>query len=829
MDFIDLETFSAVNSVVDRGSDDALPAPSSVLNLSAYSLGTSQDERKFKIPDVHKQNLDAKDDKENLYDRMAGHAALFMKKLDLNEHETHEANNSAKLTSQFKEPTKASLPGLEIEDFGLNKKSQTSRIADQLLLKKLSRVLNEHALTNYHTRTQIRKSLQSLEDNRERLMLDDEKLIDPGYVGNLARKSMRSDLEGELLKDHLTILEELTPIIKRIKRLSSSVENIKSVGNTIINDSHKTTAGGEKQTFLKHVESLQSDVRSLKLRKRLLCAIKDQFTLSQVEDDIIVNGSVDSQFFDVVAKAMNIKEKATILLALPNSKAGSSLIVKVNSLLEIVNRKVFNHLVDFLYNYESNLNAYSEHTSSSSGHELEIFRNCLIYLSSDLEYFNEFLKRVTSMRTKNALDDFLSQFDYNTKDSRPLLLSAGDPLRYIGDLLANVHSLIANEADFVKSLFKFQSDSIENASFTVPQQNKEFLHGLDRKLLNEIIKSLANPCRIRIEQVVKFEEDPVINLKVFRLLDLYQLMFKKQEIDEDSLLVTELKLIQGFSRNKIESYFVNLKGNITSTNDMSQDLMPPDWFQEYVNKQVEVFEVYDRGRSPESEESPAIDLTNFLENTVLQMIEEVLLKRLQQAFPLAKKNDEARSSLLTAQINSLDLIKSRFQPFTNTIFAFNEETTAVWSAIESKLDNAVNRLLDVQIKLLFDRTGLGLYHNLFNMIFPVTSVQDELDYDMYLSLCENPLMKLETISGKVHKSLNDYAPQALTDIQTALLFRLTSPSIADYICDSCLSKLCHFYVTFRRVLLHLYPDRKEDIVSILNFSEEEFKTLIGIQ
>lgn len=828
MDFIDLETFSAVNSTTERGSNDTLPEPSSTLNLSAFPVSSNQDQGSFKIPDFHKRNLSEVDPKENIYDRMAQHATLFMKKLDLDVTESIVTDDSRKITSQFTEPTKASLPGLEIDDLVSNKKVSASKITDQVLLQKLSRVLNEYTVTNYHTRSQIRKSLQSLEENKERLMLDDEKLIDPGYVGNLARKSMRSDLESELLKDHLTILEELTPIIRRIKRLSTSVEKIKNVGHTIIDDTGKTPTDKKEQTLEKNIESLQSDIKHLKLKRQILFAIKDQFTLNQVEDDIVTNGPVCAQFFDVVAKAMNIKEKATVLLTLPNSNAGSSLIVKVNQILENVNRKVFNYLVDFLYSYESGLNAFSERSFSPNSADLDIFRTSLIYLSSDLEYFNEFLKRVTTMRTKNVLDDFLSQFDYKTKDSRPLLLSSGDPLRYIGDVLANVYASIANEADFVKSLFKFQGELIESSSFTISQQSKEFLHGLDGKLLNEIIKSLANACRIRVEQVVKFEQDPVTNLQIFRLLNLYQLMFKKQGINEENILVIELKTLQELSKDQIEKYFVKCMNEIPSVDNTATDLMPPEWLQEYINKLVELFEVYDRGRSPDAEEALTIDFEKFLNNALEKMIENILLKGLQQAFPLAKKNDEARSCLLTVQINSLDLIKSRLQPFTSTIFAFNERTAGIWSGIERKIDDAVSRLLDLQVKLIFEKTGLSLYYNLFNMIFPITSVQDELDYDMYLSLCENPLMKLETIREKVKGSLNEYAPQALTDVQANLLFRLTSPAIADYVCDSCLAKLSLFYVTFRRVLMHLYPDRIEDIASILNFSEEEFKTLIGI-
>lgn len=114
------------------------------------------------------------------------------------------------------------------------------------------------------------------------------------------------------------------------------------------------------------------------------------------------------------------------------------------------------------------------------------------------------------------------------------------------------------------------------------------------------------------------------------------------------------------------------------------------------------------------------------------------------------------------------------------------------------------------------------------MIFPVDSVKDELDYDMYLSLRDNSLMELETIGKHVHDKLNDYLPQALTDVQGNLLSRLTSPMIADKICDECFKKLSLFYDIFRKVLVHLYPNKKDQVFEILNFSTDEFDMLVGI-
>ena len=207
-------------------------------------------------------------------------------------------------------------------------------------------------------------------------------------------------------------------------------------------------------------DSLKAE--QLKLKKKILLSIRDKFTLSQVEDDLITNGTIDETFFNVINKVIDIKDGSSFFLTLPNLNAGNALIVGVNEILQKTNKKIFNYLIDFLYSFESSSNLLNDHGASEQKNQI-IFQKSLIFLSNDLELFNEFLKRVTTLRSKNILDEFLSQFDMNPANSKPIMLSAHDPIRYIGDVLASVHSIIANEADFVKSLFNFQDENLKTS------------------------------------------------------------------------------------------------------------------------------------------------------------------------------------------------------------------------------------------------------------------------------------------------------------------------------------------------------------------------------
>ncbi|QLG72510.1 hypothetical protein HG535_0D02180 [Zygotorulaspora mrakii] len=827
MDFIDYESFAVIDQSSGEDATNSLPEPSSTLNISSFREESKTQQDEFKLPYfLNNGTADENGKKSSLYDKMAVYANLSIESLNLNEPKTSKKEQPVDTVPQFNEPTKAALPSSGISDFLSGKSSKTTDAANMVLSRKLSNVLTDYILTNYKSRTQLRKSLDFLEENEDQLPFDTEKLIDSGYIGTLARRSLRSDIENELLKEHLIVLEEFRPIVRRIKRFSSSVETIRVAGDDILKDNESVDE--DEASVMNELTSLHTNLSSLRLKKSLLVSLQKLFSLTQVEDDVIFNGTVDLEFFRVADKVLSIKKHATYLLSLPDAKAGTSLINKLNNTLKSINNKVYNYLVDFIYHYESSSNYYGEKTLEVNTKKLNVFRKGLIYLTNDLEYFNEFLKKVTTVRSKIVLDEFLSVFDYDPKDSLPIAISAHDPLRYIGDVLASVHSSIANEADFVKSLFQFQVTQLEAGSETTKLQNEEYLDSLDVKLLNQIVQSLSNSCRIRIEQIVRFEENPVTNLEIVRLLKLYQIMFERKGINAQSSIISSLKMLEVLSKEKITNSFTKIIDGISAIGNENNDTMPPEWLADYISRLVEFFEAYERGKDSDSNENDALASASFLKKAVEDPIQNKLSKMIQNEFPTARKNEEVRSSLLTMQINCFDLIKSRLQPFSTTIFAQNEETSAIYQKITDKLQQFINRMLELQNKLLFENSGLELYYNLLNMIFPISSIQDELDYDMYLSLSDNALMELDTIMNKVHAKLTDYLPQALTDLQENLLFRLTSPSIADEISETCFENLFKFYINFRRILMHLYPDRKEKITSILNFTEEEFKTLIGL-
>ena len=865
MEFLDYQDFSVTDTIASElPSGDSLPEPMQRLNLSTFVSDnrTSKNnliDSNFKLPDLTSDNNTNEGSElanATLYDKMVQYASISINALNANEGELkgisniNITDNSDTVSTTFKQHKSDKIArdlnnmvsGSQVDLKSLDTKNI-------VLSKKLSKILNDYNSSNYQNTIELKRNLQFLEENKNKIVLDKAKLISPDYTGTLSRRTLRSDIENEVLKEHIKVLEEFRPIIRRIKRFSEPLEKIRKEAYSIISEetNHSDSTKSGNARLLNTIDALRNDMELIKTKKKLLLSIKEKFTLSQVEDDIIINGQINNEYFDVLNKVIKINEHATYLLALPQDKAGSALLSKVNGYNDIINKKIFNYLMDFIYNFESGESSIYD-KQSNNVYDTTVFQRALIYLSNDVEYFQDLISKVTSVRSKMFLEKFLSQFDINKKmkkdDVKPIILSAHDPIRYISDVLASVHSLIANEADFVRSLFKFQYENFENTPKSILQENQdEFLKGLDSKLLNDIVKSIANTCRIRIEQIIKFEESDTMNFEIVQLLELYHLMFVKKGITKDNELIKNMDSLQKTSNKKIRVCFTKfLTDNIKPIQyTENSDSLPPDWVSDYLNKLVDFFELYERSKgsnyfessSDDNNEEPSIE-DSTLNNEMLDTIVKepflvTLVKQVTDAFPQAKKNEHIKTLLLTVEINCFDLIKTRLQPFRNTILKTENIEQSIFNLITKKLDEFVSQMKEIQTKFLFENTGLGLYNNLFNMIFPIISIQDELDYDMYLSLNENPLMNLDTIDKNVHDKLNNYLPQAMTDIQEKLLFKLTSPTIADEISNNCFSKLSEFYGLFQKILIHLNESDEQKVLQILNFSPIEFHTLVGLE
>ena len=266
----------------------------------------------------------------------------------------------------------------------------------------------------------------------------------------------------------------------------------------------------------------------------MLISFKEKFTLNEYEEFVLNSGDLNNEFFTTLARAERINENCSILLSLDNPQLGLKIIAKSNQMI--------NRSIDRIVSYTNKTlgNMYS----LSSKSRLATLHQCFKYLQNKLNYFNSILNTFSESRSKVLVDEFNRQvqgdFEVNgqgrsssiSSDSRPIYMSAHDPVRFVGDLLAYVHSVSVNESETITSIFTMGDDN-----------DKEF-ENIIQDVTDKILQSLSRPIKARVEQIVSTETKLSTLVQIFNLVELYNIMFTKQLGKAGNIVETVKQLIK---------------------------------------------------------------------------------------------------------------------------------------------------------------------------------------------------------------------------------------------------------------------------------------------
>lgn len=111
-------------------------------------------------------------------------------------------------------------------------------------------------------------------------------------------------------------------------------------------------------------------------------------------------------------------------------------------------------------------------------------------------YFDHCLGDLISARRSLLIERFLKALSRGSAGARPIELSAHDPVRYCSDMLAWIHQALANEKEFLMTLFPVGGVKTEaNSPNPAESQARDY-----QTYLSSIFEALSRPLRVRIEQ-----------------------------------------------------------------------------------------------------------------------------------------------------------------------------------------------------------------------------------------------------------------------------------------------------------------------------------------
>ncbi|AOW27596.1 hypothetical protein MG5_01986 [Candida albicans P57072] len=761
MDFIDFDTFTKDAS----GSDnDVFPQPQPPLSLPIAS------------------NLDQ-----------------FSKKLSnlvlpgniLNNDNTKPSNEISEVDNVMEKYAKMSIDLIKREtgDVQLENEEDSKESSVRTSLStRLSRVLND-SLSDATIR-EIFSNLQERFDKESNGYVVD--LIESGIVGSMSRKKFKGRIESELIRNQSNILKQYQPIVKQLKQIEVKLNKLNELSVQTNDKINKNFDFSNKLNL--EIKDLNDNKRLIGLKKNLLISFKEKFTLNEYEEFVLNSGDLNNEFFTTLARAERINENCSILLSLDNPQLGLKIIAKSNQMI--------NRSIDRIVSYTNKTlgNMYS----LSSKSRLATLHQCFKYLQNKLNYFNSIVNTFSESRSKVLVDEFNRQvqgdFEVNgqgrsssiSSDSRPIYMSAHDPVRFVGDLLAYVHSVSVNESETITSIFTMGDDN-----------DKEF-ENIIQDVTDKILQSLSRPIKARVEQIVSTETKLSTLVQIFNLVELYNIMFTKQLGKAGNIVETVKQLIkvcQGRIFMIISNRLATIKNKNSTKLDLNLDLQPPEWIIEFYS---DILPIVDQittetilNLSPEENEK----FLNLIVNEPIQVFNE----HVDHNKVFSEKKD-----VLIIKSNFLDLILSKTIP----VSLLSEKVLEV----NEMIDKLTEEITQLELNNMLGQCGLYDYFNIINMICPFSD--DFFEVSIYEPIKENKLYTKDSFV-QVDEKVQEFFPSAMIEMQQSLL-KLNSPIVVNQIIDNSFMQFVKFYCKLDLI-------NKEYLDFSFTWSDMEIATLVGIE
>lgn len=312
-----------------------------------------------------------------------------------------------------------------------------------------------------------------------------------------------------------------------VEKVNSRIETIKQQ----IDLAHAQTSPA-----LRDMSSLFEQHKEVEKKQETLSAVEGYFVLTEDEIDLLTSTlkPVDNAFFTCLQKAKKITLGCDILLGFENQTLGLELIDRTSGHVNLA----FQKLYKWVQQEFRTLNLENPHVNPSMRQALRVlaerpslFQNCLDFFAASRE---RFLSEVFHC----ALTGITPQGTEDTS-TRPIDLTAHDPLRYVGDMFAWVHSTTVGEREALETLFTIKKDALNTP---MPSSNEKLWHfpsdeapiDTDSKVLealNQLMDRNFSPVvrilRQRVEQAVQSNEDVIPAYKISTLLSFYRATFEK--------------------------------------------------------------------------------------------------------------------------------------------------------------------------------------------------------------------------------------------------------------------------------------------------------------
>lgn len=354
------------------------------------------------------------------------------------------------------------------------------------------------------------------------------------------------------------------------------------------------TSHRETDSALKEASILVEKRHGVWRRQQFLQAMRARFVLSEDEELLLTSTAepVNDDFFVVLSKVKKISQECEVLLGFEKQTLASEIMEKASKNLGFGYQKLYK----WIQREFKNLDLENPQMTVT-------MRKALTVLAARPSLFQNCLDFFAEARQRILTDSFYAALIGNDSPRagaavKPIDMIAHDPLRYVGDMLAWVHSAAVGEREVLEVLFVAEGDELakgmksgrDSELWRIISDGEEEEFNTVQALNDLVDRDVSGAARIlrqRVEQVIQTNEDSILTYKLANLLKFYGVMLLKLLGSGSSLLNS----VQNLEKEAMRQFRALLREHLAAVRAEPQsipsDLNLPSFLQDSL-KQVEV-------------------------------------------------------------------------------------------------------------------------------------------------------------------------------------------------------------------------------------------------
>ncbi|KAJ5086867.1 hypothetical protein NUU61_008174 [Penicillium alfredii] len=611
------------------------------------------------------------------------------------------------------------------------------------------------------------------------------------------RRQLRLDLQKEVIDCNAEIVRDFGKVAEQLTRIGTVISNLNQTCDEM--RKHINLAKQDTTPVLEEASTLMTQKKDTETKQQLLNAFSNHFLVP--EEDLLALTSaeepVNERFFDVLARVKQVHHDCEVLLGGENERLG----LEVMELSTRNLNSAYQKLYRWIQKEFQSLNLEDPRISSSIRRALRVLAERPSLFHSCLDFFAEARDYILSDAFHYALTDAMAGANgagAGHRGVKPIEFSAHDPLRYVGDMLAWVHSTTVSEREALEALFVADGEELargikaglSSEPWARIDEGEELMfdgHKALSDLVNRDLTGVSRALRQRIELVIQGHDDPVTSYKVVNLLSFYRTTFSKL-LGPKSHLVDLMQNLEKFTLGHFETLMRDQISTLSSDHlslSPPEDLSAPQFLLDALEGLTLLMKTHEASVGPEDDLSSDADSENGFTPVLRAAFDPFLT--------LARSSSDEiqeRTAQTIYRTNILLVARATISPF-----AFASATHA--APLSTALSTLRVDLLEIQRQFLLETSGL---QTLLKALEPFSKTAKESEpTDAQTEKPESQTAHLADLTALPafqpdalilsSQQLDDFLPSALMDA-TDHFKRVQSASLVQSVIEDAVEAFC---------------------------------------